>query len=107
MDIIPTHDSYNPVLKRREVTFCVEHSAASTPKLYDLRKQVAVKYAVDEDLVFIRSLRTPTGTSRVIGEAEVYDHLEDVKLLVPEHILARNRLERHKTEEESTAQKRK
>jgi ribosomal protein S24E len=105
MDITPTRDVYNPVLKRREVTFYVKHTAAATPKLYDLRKQVAVKYAADEELVFIRNLRTSTGTSRAVGEAEVYDHVDDVKILVPEHILARNQPERHKAKEESAAPK--
>lgn len=105
MDVIPTRDIYNPVLKRREVTFYVEHMAAATPKLYDLRKQVAAKYSTDEALVFIRSLRTPTGTSKVVGEVEVYDSVEDVRILVPQHIVARNQPERQKPKEGSVAPK--
>jgi len=78
---------------------------AATPKLYDLRKQVAVKYATDEVLVFVRSLRTLTGTSRAVGDAEVYDSVEDVKILIPEHILARNQPERHKAGGSATPKK--
>ena len=107
MDITPTRDVYNPVLRRREITFYVEHMTAATPKLYDLRKQVAVKYAADEGLVFIRGLKTSTGTSRAVGEAEVYDHVEDVSVLVPEHILTRNQPDRHKVKEDSAAPKKK
>jgi len=107
MDITPTRDIYNPALKRREITFYVEHMTTATPKLYDLRKQVAVKYATDEALVFVRSLRTLTGTSRAVGDAEVYDSVEDVKILIPEHILARNQPERHKAGEGSATPKKK
>ena len=105
MDITPTRDIYNPVLKRREITFYVEHMTATTPKLYDMRKQVAVKYSTDEGLVFIRSLRTSTGTSKAVGEVEVYDSVEDVRILVPQHILARNQPERQKTKEGSAEPK--
>jgi ribosomal protein S24E len=107
MDITPTRDIYNPVLKRREITFYVEHLTTATPKLYDLRKQVAVKYATDEALVFVRSVRTLAGTSKAIGDAEVYDSVEDVRVLIPEHIRVRNQSERHKAEEGSAAPKKK
>ncbi len=100
MEIIPTRDVYNPVLKRREVTFFADHSIAATPKLYDMKKLVAAKYGADEGLVFMRSLKTLTGTTKSVGEAEVYDSLEDVKSLVPKHIVTRNLPERHKTKED-------
>jgi len=101
MEITPTRDVYNPVLRRREVAFFVDHGIAATPKLYDARKQLAAKYGAREELVFIRRLVTLTGTSRAVGEAEVYDSAEDAKSLVPKHIVARNLPDRHKAKEEA------
>lgn len=81
MDITPTRDVYNPVLKRREVMFFTNHETASTPKLYDVRKQLASKYSTNEELVFIRNLKTLTGTIKAVGEAEIYDSLDEAKSL--------------------------
>jgi ribosomal protein S24E len=100
MEITPVRDVYNPILKRREVTFFADHSIAATPKLYDIKKLVAAKYKADEGLVFVRSLKTLTGTTKAVGEAEVYDSLESAKSLVPKHIATRNLPERHKTKED-------
>ena len=105
MDITPTRDLYNPVLKRREVTFFVDHGVAATPKLYDVRKQLAAKYGAGEELVFVRKLETLTGTTRAVGEAEVYDSADAAKSLVPKHIMARNLPERHKAGKEGEAKK--
>jgi len=107
MEITPTRDTYNPVLRRREVTFHVEHSIAATPRLYDVRKQLAARYGRSEELVFIRRLVTLTGTTKAVGEAEVYDSVEDASSLVPKHIVARNLPERHKAGMEGDAEKEK
>lgn len=101
MEITPTRDVYNPVLRRREVTFFTDHGVAATPKLYDVRKQLAARYNSNEELVFVRKLVTLTGTTRAVGEAEVYDSVEDAQSLVPKHIVARNLPERHKKVEEA------
>jgi ribosomal protein S24E len=100
MDITPTRDVYNPVLRRREVTFFTEHGRAVTPRLYDVRKELAARYGASEELVFVRRLMTLTGTTRAVGEAEVYDSVEDARSLVPKHIVARNLPERRKKSEE-------
>ena len=107
MDITPTRDVYNPVLKRREVTFFVDHGVAATPKLYDMRKQVASRYGAAEELVFIRKLETLTGTTRAVGEAEVYDSVDTAKSLVPKHIAERNQVDRHKAAKEVEKKKEK
>jgi len=105
MEITPTHDVYNQVLKRREIAFFTEHGIAATPKLYDVRKQLATRYSANEDLVFIRGLKTLTGTNRAVGEAEIYDSLEDALSLVPKYIVTRNMPERHKASKEENTKK--
>jgi len=96
MEITPTRDIYNPVLRRREVTFFVNHGVAATPRLYDVRKLLASRYGSGEELVYIRKFETLTGTTRAVGEAEVYDSVEDARILVPKHIVARNLPDRRK-----------
>ena len=99
MAITPTRDTYNPLLRRRDVAFFVDQGVAATPKLYDVRKRLAARYGVGEELVYIKKLVTLTGTTRSVGEVEVYDSVEDAKSLVPEHIVARNQPGRRKKEQ--------
>ena len=99
LDITPTRDVYNPLLKRREISFFTNHELATTPKLYDVRKQLATKYGANEELVFVRNLKTLTGTTKAIGKAEIYDTVAEANSLVPKHIQIRNLSERHKTKE--------
>ncbi len=99
MEIRITRDAYNPLLRRKEVSFFVDHASSSTPKLYDVRKAIAVRFGAQEDIVFVRNLETLTGTTRAVGEAEVYDSAEDAKVLVRSYLFDRNVVERHKSKE--------
>jgi small subunit ribosomal protein S24e len=81
----------NPLMKRREVTFRVEHAqTGGTPTRVEVRKQLATLLKTDLDLVYVKQLETKTGTMVAIGEANAYDSVEQAKLVEPEHIIARN-----------------
>jgi len=81
----------NPLMKRREVTFSVEHAqTGGTPTRVEVRKQLATLLKTDLDLVYVKQLETKTGTMVAIGEANAYDSIEQAKLVEPEHIIARN-----------------
>ena len=81
----------NPLMKRREVTFSVEHAqTGGTPTRVEVRKQLAKLLKTDLDLVYVKQLETKTGTMVAIGEATAYDSVEQAKLVEPEHIIARN-----------------
>jgi len=99
MEIRITRDAYNSLLRRREVSFSVDHNSSSTPKLYDVRKAIAARFGAQEDIVFVRNLETLTGTTRAVGEAEVYDSAEDAKTLVRSYVINRNVADRHKSKE--------
>jgi ribosomal protein S24E len=99
MEIRITRDAYNPLLRRKEVSFFVDHVSSFTPKLYDVRKAIAVKFGVQEEIVFVKNLETLTGTTRAVGKAEVYDSEEDAKTLVPNYMVSRNMVDRHKSKE--------
>jgi ribosomal protein S24E len=81
----------NPLMKRKEVTFSIEHAqTGGTPTRIEVRKQLATLLKTDLDLVYVKQLETKTGTMVAIGEANAYDSVEQAKLVEPEHIIARN-----------------
>jgi len=81
----------NPLMKRNEVTFSVEHAqTGGTPSRVELRKQLATLLKTDLELVYVKQVETKTGTMVAIGEANAYDSIEQAKLMEPKHIIARN-----------------
>ena len=81
----------NPLLKRKEVTFKVEHDqTGGTPTRVEVKKQLATLLKTDIELIYIKQIATKTGTMVAIGEANAYDSIEQAKLTEPKHIIARN-----------------
>jgi small subunit ribosomal protein S24e len=95
----------NPLLKRKEVTFRVDHAqTGGTPTRGEVRKQLAALLKEKRELVYVKTLQTKTGTMVAVGEANVYDSIEQAMLLEPKHIIARNTLPQ-KPEESQTPKK--
>jgi ribosomal protein S24E len=97
----------NPLMKRNEITFSVEHAqTGGTPTRVEVRKQLATLLKADLELVYIKKLETKTGTMVAIGEANAYNSIEQAKLVEPKYIIARNvtpeRPEESQVAEEST-----
>ncbi len=81
----------NPLLKRKEVQFRVDHDQiGSTPQGLEIRKAVATALKVGDDVVFVKRFVTKTGTHTAFGVANVYDSVEQAKLIEPEYIMKRN-----------------
>ncbi len=82
---------YNPLLRRKEVVFEVDHSqeGQTTPRL-ELRQNLAEILKTKSDLVFVEKVETKTGTMIALGEANAYESLEQAKLVEREHIITRN-----------------
>ena len=90
MQVKITSEKSNPLLKRREITFSVEHGqTGSTPPRADVRKAVADALKVNTDLVFVRKFETRTGTHVALGKAYVYDSKEHAIVVEPEFIVKR------------------
>jgi ribosomal protein S24E len=90
----------NPLMKRREVKFSVDHSdVGGTPSRAEVSKQLASMLKAKIELVFVKNLETKTGTMVTVGEANVYDSVEQAKFMEPKHIIARNALPEKKAEE--------
>ncbi len=92
----------NPLLKRTEVGFTIIHGPKEkTPHRMEAKKAVAVEMKVGDDVVYIKRMRTKTGTTITQGVANVYQSVAQAKLVEPEYIQKRNNPEKPK--EEATA----
>jgi len=81
----------NPLLKRREIQFKTEHGPQSkTPARLEVKKALAAELKLGEELVFVKDIRTLTGTGTAVGHANVYESAKQAKIVEPEYILKRN-----------------
>ena len=89
----------NPLLKRREVKFMIEHGPKSkTPGRLEVKKALAAELKIGEELVFVKEMRTKTGTGTAVGSANAYETAEQAKRVEPEYIVKRNSPEKPKEE---------
>jgi len=81
----------NPLLKRKEVNFRVEHGPqGKTPPRLEVKKALAAELKISEELVFVEKMQTMTGTNIAVGVANAYETAEQAKLIEPEYIIKRN-----------------
>lgn len=90
MDFKVKEDTYNPLLKRKQIRVEVDHDAASTPSRLDLRKAMAAKYNTKPENVFVLDVETRTGTQTASCAIEVYDDPQSAQRTVPKYIQTRN-----------------
>jgi small subunit ribosomal protein S24e len=91
MEVKIIAEKQNPMLKRREVNFEIEHGqTGSTPARLEVRKAIAIALKLDENVVFVKKYETKTGTSTANGVAHIYDTIDQAKLIEPEYIVKRN-----------------
>jgi ribosomal protein S24E len=89
----------NPLLKRTEVGFTiVQGPKEKTPQRLEAKKAVAVEMKVGDDVVYIKRMRTKTGTTITQGVANVYKSVDQAKLVEPEYIQKRNNPKKAKDE---------
>jgi ribosomal protein S24E len=91
----------NSLLKRKEVNFRVEQgSKAKTPERLEVKKAIATELKINGDLVFIKKMKTMTGTTTTVGVANAYETVEQAKFIEPEYIRKRNSPPEEPKEEE-------
>jgi ribosomal protein S24E len=90
MEIKVNNESYNPLLKRKEITLEIEHTGEGTPQRFDIRKRMASKLNTKIENVFVVSLDASTGLQRSTCSLQVYDDSRAASSTVPEHIATRN-----------------
>jgi small subunit ribosomal protein S24e len=81
----------NPLLKRKEVDFRVEQGPkGKTPARLEVKKALAAELKMSEEVVFVKRMRTKTGTNTTVGVANAYETVEQAKFIEPEYIIKRN-----------------
>lgn len=90
MEIKIVSEKENPLLKRKEICFQIEHAQTGTPSRMEVRKAVANILKTDIDLVYVKKFETKTGAFTAVGTANVYDSGEQAKFVEPEYIIKRN-----------------
>jgi small subunit ribosomal protein S24e len=90
LDVKVKQDTYNPLLKRKEVSIEVEHEGQGTPSRVDLRKAVASKFSTKPENVYVIEVETKTGTQNALCQIEVYDDPQTAQQTVPKYIQTRN-----------------
>ena len=80
----------NPVLRRTEVQFTIEHTQGKTPGRLDVKRVIASQLQVSDKLVFIKKMKTLTGTNTAVGEATAYQSEGQAKIIEPAYIIKRN-----------------
>jgi len=89
----------NPLLKRKEVAFRVEQGPKGrTPPRLEVKRAIAAELKINEELVFVKKMRTKTGTHTAVGFVNAYETAEQAKLIEPEYIIKRNSPEKPKEE---------
>jgi small subunit ribosomal protein S24e len=91
MEIEIISEKENPLLKRKEVHFRVKHEqTGSTPPRLEVRNAIASALKVKADFVFVKKFKTRTGKHIAVGLANVYDSVDQARLVEPEYIIKRN-----------------
>ena len=80
----------NPLLKRKEVKFTVVHTQGKTPARLDIKRSIASELQISDKLVFVKKMKTMTGTNTAVGEANAYETEVQAKLIEPAYIMKRN-----------------
>ncbi|MHA1820019.1 MAG: 30S ribosomal protein S24e [Promethearchaeota archaeon] len=88
IEIIDIKD--NPLIKRKEIRFRVEHPTSGTPNRYEIKQKLAALNTVDDNLVFVKKLKTIFGSRHVIGRANIYLDKEYAEKFEPNYIKIRN-----------------
>jgi small subunit ribosomal protein S24e len=90
----------NELLKRNEVKFSIFHEEGGTPSRVDVRQKLAASLDVNEERIYISKYGTKTGSMITVGEANVYDSVEQAKMTEPKYIILRNSPKTEKKEQQ-------
>ncbi|MEZ0393930.1 MAG: 30S ribosomal protein S24e [Desulfurococcaceae archaeon] len=83
-------ESYNHLIRRKEIILKISHLGKGTPKRYELRKAIAQLYGVPIEQVIVKNIFTEYGVPVSKAHVHVYDNPLRVKIFEPEYIIKRN-----------------
>jgi len=103
MEVTITQQQYNPLLKRKEIAFTINHSQTrGTPTRLEVRSALADMLKTKAEVVYVKSIKTKAGTMTATGEANAYDSLEQAQHIEAKYIIERNQPKEKKEAAEKT-----
>lgn len=106
MEVKITREQYNPLLKRKEITFEIDHAQdKGTPTRLEIRQRLADLLKTKPEVVYVKKVETKAGTMKAAGNANAYDSVEQAKLIELKYVIARNNPEEKKEDKEAQAAK--
>ncbi len=94
----------NPLYKRVEVYFTIDHNGECTPGRNAVAEEVAKQTKSKRDCVVVTTIESVYGTGKSKGYAKVYDSKEAALELEREYLLKRNGIEAPKPEADAPAE---
>jgi len=89
MEINVIEDKVNPLLKRREIRFRIDHDLG-TPSRKSVVERIAATMDSKVGLVVVDNMSTEFGKRQTIGYAKIYETEERLREVENPHIVARN-----------------
>lgn len=89
MEIAIINDKKNPLLKRREIKFKINHDTG-TPKRNDVKGKLVAMLNAKPKLVVIERMRSEFGKRETLGYVKIYDSEKYLKRIERPHIVERN-----------------
>ncbi len=89
MEITIVEDKKNPLLKRREIKFKINHDT-ETPKRNDVKTKLAAMLNAKQELVVIERMKSEFGKRETLGYVKIYASGEHLKRIERPHIVERN-----------------
>jgi small subunit ribosomal protein S24e len=80
----------NPLFKRTEIRFVIDHTGESTPTKAAVVDEIAKQMKVKKDAIVLNSVSTVYGGGLSKGYAKVYESKEAAQSIEPDYLLKRN-----------------
>ena len=92
MEIDIKEKKNNPLFKRTEVHFIINHEGERTPNREIIRSEIADKLNVKKENIIINNIKSSFGIQKSVGYAKIYSTPKMVEKLERKHILKRNQV---------------
>ena len=90
----------NPLLKRTEVYFTINHAGEATPSKGAVVEAIAAELKASKDAIVLDSVESVFGTGKSKGYVKVYESKDAALKYESEYLLKRNGIEATKAEAE-------
>jgi len=94
-----TKEVDNVLIQRKEIEFTINHPESGTPNRVDVKKKIAALKTADENLVFVKSIKSAFGSKVAKGTAAIYKDAERMKHFEPDYMRIRIMAKEHREEE--------